>query len=397
MKKVLVVILLILFPINCLALEIEIDSKCAVLYDRNIDKILYSKNEDDITLIASLTKIMTTIVTLENIKDLNEIIVVEENDLLDLDGYSIEDLKVGDSISYKDLLYSTIISSAADSAQTLSNHVFNTHDEFIKKMNELAKKIGMKSTHFSNPIGKDYDNYSTCNDMYKLLDYALDNENFKNIYTTLNYKMDYNDKELKNRINELVTKKKFENDNNIRFLGTKSGFTTPSGLSLSSLTKLDNEEIILITLNSMNNKENNQNVQDQLKILNYFYENFSNRIVLSKDRLIDNIIYKKNNKNYKYEIRSDKDISYYLDNKLNLDYLKIYYDGVLELDNSFKNGDELGKINIYLDDEFLTSEEVYFDKKYIIKEKQDYTKLAILISILIISALFMKLTAKKKK
>ena len=147
----------------------------------------------------------------------------------------------------------------------------------------------------------------------------------------------------------------------------------------------------------MNNKENNQNVQDQLKILNYFYENFSNRIVLSKDRLIDNIIYKKNNKNYKYEIRSDKDISYYLDNKLNLDYLKIYYDGVLELDNSFKNGDELGKINIYLDDEFITSQDVYFDKKYIIKEKQDYTKLAILISILIISALFMKLTAKKKK
>ena len=248
MKKIILLIILLL-PISIKAMDINInlESKSAIVVNLENNEILYEKNINEKLPIASLTKIMTTILSLENINNLDDTIIVTKEDISNLSGYVTIGLKEDLVISYRDLLFSTILYSAADSAQTLSNHIFSNHKEFIKNMNNLAKKIGMKNTLFSNPIGKDDNNYSTSYDLYLLLDYALKNKTFYTIYTTNRYQMKYLNKQVDFNVNNIIKENNIDNKN-ITFLGTKTGFTTLSGLSLSGLTKLHNNKIKDVTV-----------------------------------------------------------------------------------------------------------------------------------------------------
>ena len=133
--------------------------------------------------LASLTKIMTTIVAIENIEDLNKTVTMTSNmfkGLYEENAYQIG-LRVGDVVTYKDLLYGTFIASGADATRGLTLSLTNSEDEFVKLMNDKAIELGLTNTYFTNPIGLDEDGQkSTVDDVAKLLKYALKNETFKN-------------------------------------------------------------------------------------------------------------------------------------------------------------------------------------------------------------------------
>ena len=120
MKKILIFIVLyfsLIFNVNAL----DIKSNNAVLYNLNDDTIVFSKNAHEITKIASLTKIMTTIVAIENIEDLNKTVTMTSDmfkGLYEENAYQIG-LRVGDVVTYKDLLYATFIASGADATRGL--------------------------------------------------------------------------------------------------------------------------------------------------------------------------------------------------------------------------------------------------------------------------------------
>ena len=324
---------------------------------------------------------MTTIVSLENIKDLEEKVLIDNEDINIPYDYVTIGLKNNMEISYNDLLYSTIMYSAADSATALANNVFGDYNKFIDKMNELANKLNMTNTHFSNPIGFDSNNYSTSYDMYLLLDYALNNKNFYEIYTTKKYYIEELDKSIGNGVNYSIEKYKLDNKG-IIFNGTKTGFTNLSGLCFSGITMLDNNELIVITLGADGEFEDAKNILDSINLINSFKELYSNRVVLEKDKLIDNIIYKKGRKEYDYKILSSKDYEYYMDNTLNLQYLKVYYDGVVSIDNSFAENDKLGTIKVYYQDKLLVSNNILINKINIfIKFNKDYKKIIIFLGI----------------
>ena len=106
MKKIFIIIIsLLLFLSNISALEIDISSKEAVVYNLNDDKVIYEKNSNEQTKVASLTKIMTCLVSLENISNLDDTVTVEYQDLVGLKGYAVAGFRTGDKVSYKDLLY----------------------------------------------------------------------------------------------------------------------------------------------------------------------------------------------------------------------------------------------------------------------------------------------------
>ncbi len=395
MKKIFIIIItFIMIPSFVYAEDIEIESKSALLVNRTNNEILYSKEENQVLPIASLTKIMTTLVSLENIKSLDELVVITKQDISSLDGYVVIGLEENMEVSYKDLIYSTMMYSAADSANTLSNHVFNDYSLFIDKMNELANTLEMTNTHFSNPIGKDIDNYSTCSDLYKLIDYALNNKNFYDIFTKNKYNLSFIDKTITNNINNSIKRNELENKNNIKINGSKSGYTSKSGLSLSTESIIDDNELILITLNAMGLQDTHKHLIDQLNILNYFKDTYSNRVVLKKSKLIDTIIYKKKDKEINYNIKSTKEHRYYLPNNFNLDYLKIYYDGLINIDNTIKENDKLGTIYIYLEDKLIGKEEVLFKKENLETNKINYRNLIIMVSICLFSLIVFR---KKKK
>lgn len=380
------ILISLLLPINVFANNLEIESKSAIVVNRETDEILFEKEKNLELPIASLTKIMTVIVALENISSLDDKVVVNSNDISNLLAYQIIGLTNGMEVSYRDLIYSTIMYSAADSAKVLSNNVFGEYDNFINKMNELANKIGMDNTQFSNPVGFDKDNYSSSYDLYKLLNYALDNETFYDIFTTKSYKMECLDKSISNNLNSIIDSYDLDR-NNINFDGFKGGYTSTSGLSLGAITTIDDNELIIITIGAIGEIDSKKNIIDALNILSNIKDNYSNRIILKNNNLVDNIIYKDGDKEKSYEIRSPKTLKYYMNNSLDLNYLKIFYEGTTIIDDTFKEGDKLGKVSVYYEDKLLDSVDIEFNKKYIVKDSRDYKNILIFVGICLLGLL----------
>lgn len=380
------ILISLLLPINVFANNLEIESKSAIVVNRETDEILFEKEKNLELPIASLTKIMTIIVALENISSLDDKVVVNSNDISNLLGYQVIGLTNGMEVSYRDLIYSTIMYSAADSAKVLSNNVFDKYDDFINKMNELANKIGMDNTQFSNPVGFDKDNYSSSYDLYKLLNYALDNETFYDIFTTKSYKMECLDKSISNNLNSIIDSYDLDR-NNINFDGFKGGYTSTSGLSLGAIATIDDNELIIITIGAIGEIDSKKNIIDALNILSNIKDNYSNRIILKNNNLVDDIIYKDGDKEKSYEIRSPKTLKYYMNNSLDLNYLKIFYEGTTIIDDTFKEGDKLGKVSVYYEDKLLDSVDIEFNKKYIVKDNRDYKNILIFVGICLLGLL----------
>ena len=114
---------------------IDIYSNNGILYNMNENKILFSKNSQEKVSIASLTKIMTAIVAIENIDDLNQEITISEQAFIGLDGYAKAGFKIGQTVTYEDLLYGLLLPSGAECANALALSISGNIEDFVKLMN----------------------------------------------------------------------------------------------------------------------------------------------------------------------------------------------------------------------------------------------------------------------
>ena len=195
MKKVLLAITLLILPISVCALEYpKLDSKNVEIYDLTDKKIIYEYKSNEVSSIASLTKIATTITAIENIENLNEKVTITEEILQTVSwDASRAGLKAGDIVTYKDLLYAYMLPSGADATNSIAILSSGSIENFVKKMNDLVHKIGLFNTNFVNVTGLDEEsNKSSADDVTKLLVYSLKNPIFKKLYTTKEYKMSNN-------------------------------------------------------------------------------------------------------------------------------------------------------------------------------------------------------------
>ncbi|MBT6069279.1 D-alanyl-D-alanine carboxypeptidase [Candidatus Peregrinibacteria bacterium] len=159
-------------PIKAYEIPINLTSHAALVMDVSSNKILYEKNIDKQLPIASITKIMTAVIALEEIENLEEIAIVSRESTL-VPGSKVW-LSQGEKIKYKDLLNSLLISSGNDAAFAIAENVAGSQELFVQKMNAKAKSLGMENTHFANSHGlDDPDNYSTASDIALLAGYAL--------------------------------------------------------------------------------------------------------------------------------------------------------------------------------------------------------------------------------
>ena len=336
----------------------EMYSNNYILYDLTDNSIIYKKNENDKISIASLTKIMTTITAIEKITNLNDSVIITNEMLSNIKfDASLAGLKVGDKLTYKDLLYASILPSGADATQALAYSLSGSIFEFVKDMNSLAKKIGMNDSNFVNVTGLDIDNhYSTINDLLKMLKYSLENETFKTIYETKTYK-------LSNGLEVNATIKKYNNLMKLdisRILGSKTGYTNNAGLCISSIFKSNNHEFIFISANAPFIYGNYYNLRDNLNIIDFMDKNYQNEVIAKKDEIYKTISIKYSNVS-SYDIHLSKDVLYYLPNDFNKDNIKIDYIGKNEttfLDNLKKigiikvsyNGNTIYEENVILKD-----------------------------------------------
>jgi len=163
--KKLFIYFILFFSVFLLPFGVFADSgKSTIVMDVNSGRVLYSRDSNTKRLIASITKIMTCLVTLENANMDNIVTVGDE--VSKMYGTNIY-IEVGEKMSIKDLVYGLMLRSGNDAAMVLAVNVFGSEEKFIKAMNDKAKEIGMKNTVFRNPHGLDEDtkNYSTAYDM----------------------------------------------------------------------------------------------------------------------------------------------------------------------------------------------------------------------------------------
>ena len=272
MKKILL-LFVCFFPIGVNALDMpEINSEAAIVYDVNEDTVILEKNSDEVRSIASLTKIMTVLTAIENIDDFSASVTITNEMLAGIYwNASVAGLKVGDTVTYMDLLYAAILPSGADATQVLAYAVSGSVDAFVAKMNELALRIGVTNTHYVNTTGLDQDGaYSNAHDQLLILSYALENPIFRTVYTTKNYTLT-NGLQVEASINKY---NRALNLDTSKIIGSKTGNTTNAGLCMSALFYHEDHEMLLITLGAEVIEDVPYNLMDTLMLIDTVNANY---------------------------------------------------------------------------------------------------------------------------
>lgn len=367
----------------------KVSSEYILLYNLNDNDIIYEKDINQKISIASLTKIMTSLVTIEKISNLDDNIKITKGAFYDTKEYALAGFRIGESVTYRDLLYGTMLPSGAEAAQQLALSVGGSLDKFVELMNEKAKTIGLNNTNFSNPIGRDEDdNYSTLEDLSKLLIYALNNETFSEIYTTKEYKTS-NKLKLSSTLKESAARYNLNIDN---ILGSKSGYTNQAGLCLSSIAEYNNIKYLLITANAPYKRGYPYHIEDTINIYNYYFNNYDYQTIINKKQKLGTIDIEDGFEK-EYIITSDEDIFVYLKNDVDLDKLEYKYTGINMLTSKIETNTKLGKIEVIYDKNILYTYDVYLNDTI----KYKHTKLVLTIVGIILGLIILLNIGKKNQ
>ncbi|MDE5994519.1 MAG: D-alanyl-D-alanine carboxypeptidase [Oscillospiraceae bacterium] len=235
--------LLFTFTLPCVA-EPTVSAKAAVVICADSGEIVYSKNSDERMPMASTTKIMTSLIALENGADDKLLTVTDE--MLRVEGTSMG-LKGGDSVSLLSLVKGMLICSGNDAANATAYIIAGGIEPFAKLMNERAAQIGMNNTHFVTPSGLDADgHYSTAYDMALLGAEAIKNPVFLNICSSKNIKAYYGAPPYRRVLTNHNKLLSFSDE----YIGVKTGFTKKSGRCLVSAIRRDGKTLIAVTLSA---------------------------------------------------------------------------------------------------------------------------------------------------
>ena len=348
--KMIVLTICLFIPLLVNALEInDLYSENVIVYNKDENKIIYEKNSEDTASIASLTKIMTTLVSIENIKDLNEKVIITEKMLSSVPwDASVAGLKVGDVVTYEDLLYASMLPSGADATDSLAISLTGSISNFVEKMNDLAKKLNLTGLKFSNTTGYDASgHYGTAKDILKLLEYALENPTFKKIYETKEYTLS-NGLEVSSTIN--YYNKKYGYD--LSFIkGSKTGYTEDAGYCLSTESVINGVNILTVTLNAPDDGKA-RNITDIDTIKDALNENMQKVNIVEENEVLKKLETKNAKEDY-VKLRSLKTITRYVEKPFNKDKVKIEYKGEQVIDSTTKPNTKVGTFKIYYNDEFI--------------------------------------------
>lgn len=252
----------------------DLYSSNAILINLDDNQILLDKSSDERIYPASLTKIMTAIVAIENLSDLNEMIYLPEKMFKKLysEGASMSGFLPNEKVEAIDLIYGVLLPSGAESCIGLADAIAGSERKYVKLMNEKAQKLGMKNTHFTNSTGLHGRNhYSTVNDIAKLLEYALQNDTFREIYTSKRHTTKATNLHPDGITFQSTMFKHMDRKevNNGIIQGGKTGYTKEAKLCLASLAKIDGKEYILVTANAEGSPQTEQfNISDAFTVYN---------------------------------------------------------------------------------------------------------------------------------
>lgn len=355
MKKILIIIFLFtLLPLTKVKgeeLNLAENAKSAILIEASTGEILYQKNANEKLAPASMTKIMSLILIMENIENgnlkWNDIVVVSKN-ASSMGGSQIF-LETNEMMTVEDLVKGICIASGNDATVALAEKIAGTEKAFVKLMNDKAKSLGLKNTNFVNATGLDAEgHYSTAYDMSVMARELVRHEKI------LEFSSIYEDYLRKN------TSKSFWLVNTNRLVkfysyidGLKTGYTKNAGYCLTATGQKRNMRLISVV---MGEESTDKRSTDTLAMLDYGFNMYSINTVVSKKNSLGNVpvnLGKKEN----VDIKVVKDIN--ILNNSQKGERNINYELITNnITAPVKVGDVVGKIKVYEDGKYMYTEDV---------------------------------------
>lgn len=285
MKKIVVLILALAFFMPVVKADsLSLDAESAILIEASSGKVLYEKTPDEKLPMASMTKIMSMLLIMENIDNGNlsytDKVIISKN-ASGMGGSQVF-LQEGEEYKVEDLLKCIAVSSANDAVVAMAEKISGSVEAFVELMNNKAKELGLTNTNFANPHGLDNENhYSSARDMARLAQELLKHEEilkFTSIYEDYLTKPDGSQVWLVNT-NRLV-----------RFYdgvdGLKTGYTTAAGHCLTATAKKNDLRLISVVMKSSSSDARSK---DTATLLSYGFNSFKNNVIYSKDKVLGEV------------------------------------------------------------------------------------------------------------
>lgn len=357
MKKIIFAFfILFCFNINIVkGEEIALNAKSALLIEASTGKILYEKNKDEKYAPASMTKMMSLLLIMENIDNRNlrmdEVIRVSKN-ASSMGGSQIF-LEENEEMTVEELLKGITIGSANDATVALAERIGGTEDAFVELMNKKAKELGLKNTNFKNATGLDEANhYSSAHDMAIIAKELVKHKRileFSSIYET--YLRQNTDKKF-----WLVNTNKL-----VRFYpgvdGLKTGYTEEAGYCLTATINKDNMRVIAVVMGEETSNIRNQEVS---ALIDYAYNLYQKEVYVTKEEVIDTVKIEKGKEEYANIVVLNEVSAI---NKKGHKMGEISYEtDIKKLKAPIKRGEVVGKLTIKEDNKIITTVDLTTDK-----------------------------------
>jgi len=317
---------------------IDITAEAAIIMDYDSGKILWEKNSSEKLYPASITKIMTGIVAIENLTDLNEIVKIPRN--ASGTNSSFFPFKIGDRISIMDLLKAALINSNNNATIAIAEYVSGSESDFVKLMNEKAREIGARDTFFQNTNGLDTkypEHKTTAMDLAIIAKYCMNNELFRKIISIKNDYIIINDKKVD-----------IFNTNILLFFdyikGIKTGFTKNAGHCLVLYSERQGLKLITVVLKS----EDNKRAADMLKLIDWANDNYSNTNIVNSSKIYKTIKVRNGPSEVPLDLYPQTDFIQLVN--IN-DKIEITETLSTDLVLPVAKGQEIGKISVYINNE----------------------------------------------
>lgn len=333
-----------------------INSRKYVIYDRLSGRCIYGKDENKQTAMASTTKIMTILIVLEHCK-LTDVVTMDKKAAKT--GGSRLGLSEGDKVTVNDLLYGLMLRSGNDAAVALAIHTAGSVEKFAQLMNDKAKELGLKNTHFVTPHGLDNaEHYTTAFELAKLTDYALKNEKVLEIVKTKTTTININgyNRQISNT-NELL-------GNVEGVYGVKTGFTNNAGRCLVTAVKRGDMDLIIVVIGADTRKDR---AKDSMKLIEYAYKKY--RVVNVEEMINKEFkMWKQINENRIYIYKGITSIETKIDDikvkKIATDEIpKIEINAVTYLEAPVEKDIRIGSVTVKLGNEVIEEIGIKVEKK----------------------------------
>ena len=353
-----IIICLSFFPVSAVDYKFNADTVSDEVYLENLNAgaVVYEKNSNKRSYPASTTKIMTFIITAENVSDLENTSVTIKQDIIS--GLDLESTvmglssHIGEKVSVKDLLYGLMLPSGNDAALVLADYVGGGISGFVEKMNAKAAELGCKNTHFANPHGLyDTNHYSTAHDMALIAKHAMKIKGFMDICNTVYYTPD-GFKTLHNT-NYMLDSEAEGGQYYYQYTkGIKTGYLDEAGKCLVTSSDKNGDKYLCVCLGAAFSYAENVNyaMKDSAKLYDWAYKNLGVQTLYSPSNSLASVDVKYVRNVKTLEAVPEKEISAFLPNNYDKKKLKVEINCPEQVDAPVAQGDMLGTVSVKYED-----------------------------------------------